>query len=281
MICAGIFIIFLVSMFSISSYCFAEGDVEKYLAPVDHKYNICGYGNYTDKPYLAFSDLANPFDTSFCTDKCDSCSHSVAKFCVPYMSGSKECTSTKDEITAFTKVWKNMLESNAAGKQIMDLYKSSRAIYICIATAIIFCFAYIYLMSFFAEQIAWTIVGITQISLFVGCGACIFEYLDKKDSTNPIYKESASGFLIGGIVVGLLAIIMLIMLICGFNQLKIAIDVVDASADFIRKTKRVISIPVVYFFFQVIAVLIWLFAVICVWSIGDINASQSKTNVYY
>lgn len=137
-------------------------------------------------------------------------------------------------------------------------------------------------MSYFAEQIAWTIVGITQISLFVGCGACIFEYLDKKDSTNALYKESASGFLIGGIVVGLLAIIMLIMLICGFNQLKVAIDVVDASADFIRKTKRVISVPVVYFFLQVVAVLVWLFAMVCVWSIGDINAKNSTlTNPYY
>jgi hypothetical protein len=35
MICLGVFIIFLVGMFSLTSYCFAEGDVAKYLAPVD------------------------------------------------------------------------------------------------------------------------------------------------------------------------------------------------------------------------------------------------------
>jgi len=34
-ICLGVFIIFLVGMFSVTSYCFAEGDVAKYLAPVD------------------------------------------------------------------------------------------------------------------------------------------------------------------------------------------------------------------------------------------------------
>jgi uncharacterized membrane protein (DUF485 family) len=68
----------------------------------------------------------------------------------------------------------------------MDLYKSSRAIYISIATAIILCFGYIYLMSFFAEQIAWTIIGITQISLFVGTGACIFEYIAKKGSSDAL-----------------------------------------------------------------------------------------------
>jgi choline transporter-like protein 2/4/5 len=163
----------------------------------------------------------------------------------------------------------------------MDLYKSSRAIYICIATAIIFCFAYIYLMSYFAEPIAWAIIGITQIALFVGCGGCVLEYIEKKNSTNILYKDSASGFLVGAIVLGLSAIIFLIMLVCGFNQLKVAIDVVDASADFLRKTKRVISVPVVYFFFTVVVVMVWLFAMVCIWSIGTITAKTGVTNPYF
>jgi hypothetical protein len=71
---------------------------------------------------------------------------------------------------------------------------------------------------------------------------------------------------------------MLIMLICGFNQLKTAIDVVDASADFLRKTKRVILIPVIYFVFQVITVLVFMFAFVCMWSIGEINVSTSPLN---
>ena len=175
-----------------------------------------------------------------------------------------------------------MLESNKAGKQVMDLYKYSRAIYTSIATAIILCFAYIYLMSYFAEQIAWTIIGITQISLFIGTGACIFEYIDKHGSSEKLVQEAANGFLVGGIVLGLATIIMLIMLICGFNQLKIAIDVVDASADFVRKTKRVIIVPVIYFIFQVTSVLVFMFAFVCVWSIGDINAKDSTlTNPYH
>lgn len=35
MICLVVFVAFLVGMFSVTSYCFAEGDVAKYLAPVD------------------------------------------------------------------------------------------------------------------------------------------------------------------------------------------------------------------------------------------------------
>ena len=33
-ICLGLFIVFLISMISFTSYCFAEGDVAKYVAPV-------------------------------------------------------------------------------------------------------------------------------------------------------------------------------------------------------------------------------------------------------
>lgn len=232
-----------------------------------------------DKPLLDFelSLTGSIWDNASCVDKCNKCSRDVGKYCIPYTSGPHECQSIKKEIAAFESSFKSMLESNAAGKQVMDLYKSSRAIYIAIATAIILCFAYIYLMSFFAEQIAWTIIGITQVSLFVGCGACIFEYLDKHNSTNTLTKDQANGFLAGGIVLGLLALIMLIMLFCGFNQLKIAIDVVDAAADFIRKTKRIVSIPVVYFVFQVVVVLVWFFAMICIWSIGDIKAAGDVT----
>jgi ABC-type multidrug transport system fused ATPase/permease subunit len=275
-ICLGVFIIFLVGMFSVTSYCFAEGDVSKYLAPVDKNSNICGYGDNKGKDYLHFDDLASPWDSAVCVDKCSTCYRSVFKYCFPNQSKDAACATIQAEISGFESSFKTMLESNAAGKQVMDIYKSSRAIYTSIALAIVLCFAYIYLMSYFAEQIAWTIIGITQVSLFLGTGACFFEYFEKHSSTSKVVAEAANGFLVGGIVLGLAAIIMLIMLVCGFNQLKIAIDVVDASADFIRKTKRVIGVPVIYFFLQVIAVLITMFAFVCVWSIGDIASKDSS-----
>jgi len=269
-ICLGVFIVFLVGMFSITSYAFAEGDVTKYLAPVDGNGQICGYGKMEGKTYLEFADYSSLWDDAVCVAKCPTGTHSVAKYCAPVMSGKKETTETKE----FAAGFKTMLESNAAGKQLLDLYKSSTAIFISIAMAIILCFAFIYLMSYFAEQIAWTIVGIAQIAFFVGSAVCIFEYFNVKNSGNVLKKDSATSFLVGGIVLGLFGILFLIALVCGFHQLKIAIDVIDASADFLRKTKRIILVPVVYFFLQVIVVMTWMFAMCCIWSTGDITASD-------
>jgi len=55
--------------------------------------------------------------------------------------------------------------SNPIGKYFNDLYLSSRAIYWSIAMGMIYCFIYIYVMSAFAECIAWVCVAIAQIGL--------------------------------------------------------------------------------------------------------------------
>jgi hypothetical protein len=86
-ICLGIFVIFLIGMFSLTSYCFAEGDVSKYLAPVDHNNNICGYGDMKGKDYLSFDILSSDiFATVECVEKCGQCYHSTFKYCMPTTS---------------------------------------------------------------------------------------------------------------------------------------------------------------------------------------------------
>ena len=66
-------------------------------------------------------------------------------------------------------------------------------------------------------------------------------------------------------------------LLCyGYRSIKIAIDVIDASADFLAKTKRIILVPVFYFIFTLIIVFLWFLGVMSVYSIGEIKANPSK-----
>ena len=53
----------------------------------------------------------------------------------------------------------NMLNSKLGGG-ITDIYLSSRAVNWSICLSIVYCIIYIYLMSFFAEYIAWAIIVI-------------------------------------------------------------------------------------------------------------------------
>jgi hypothetical protein len=61
------------------------------------------------------------------------------------------------------------------------------------------------------------------------------------------------------------------MVCCFFRSLKIAIDVIDASADFLAKTKRVILVPVLYFFVIMLLIIGWLPAMMCIISMSFDN----------
>jgi choline transporter-like protein 2/4/5 len=78
-----------------------------------------------------------------------------------------------------------------------------------------------------------------------------------------------------GVLFAVAALIFALMVWCQWHSLKMAIDVVDAAADFLFKTKRIIAVPVMYFFMTVICVVTWLGAVMCINTMGEITADTS------
>ena len=74
------------------------------------------------------------------------------------------------------------------------------------------------------------------------------------------------------IIGAILAVAFACCVVCGFKSLKMAIDVIDASADYLASAKRVILVPVLYFFLTIICLLIWVPAFACVASMNDITA---------
>ena len=71
---------------------------------------------------------------------------------------------------------------------------------------------------------------------------------------------------------------------CGYHSLKLAIDVIDASADFLAGTKRIILVPILYFLLTLIAVLLWAGSFANVLSMNDIQPDplipQAKSLVW-
>ena len=62
----------------------------------------------------------------------------------------------------------------------------------------------------------------------------------------------------GGIGLFLVGLLFLMAICCGYKSLKIAIDVIDASADFLASTKRIILVPIFYFFITILILFIWI-----------------------
>lgn len=72
---------------------------------------------------------------------------------------------------------------------------------------------------------------------------------------------------------GVVAILYTFCIWCNWTDVKTAIDVIDASSDFLADTYRIIWSPVVHFLLQMIVLFVWLGAMCCVVSLNEISAS--------
>jgi len=57
---------------------------------------------------------------------------------------------------------------------------------------------------------------------------------------------------------------------CAYSSLKFAIDVIDASADFLAGTKRIILVPGLFFILSMLSIFIWAGCLVCVLSLNEI-----------
>ena len=177
------------------------------------------------------------------------------------------------------KNWKYIfdyvMEKAPGGQGMKDMYNSSTAIFLSMFLAFVWAILYIYLMSAFAEYIAWGIIGLTMLGL-IGITIASFGYYA---TTKTEAKNIA---LAVGLCGALASIVFCICLKCGWSSLHNAIDVIDASADFLAKTKRIIGVPFIYFLVLVFFFFFWIGCIICVYSMGTIkpNLDYKLNGVY-
>ena len=95
----------------------------------------------------------------------------VVNICIP--------SSIPSSIQAGIDVFMDMFNSSLAGKYVMDLWYSSTSCYVSIALSVVYSLIYIYLMSAFAEPIAWFCIFILQIFL-IGSSATLYMLREEK-----------------------------------------------------------------------------------------------------
>lgn len=175
----------------------------------------------------------------------------------------------------------------------MDLYNSSTAIYICFGLSFVWSIIFIYIMSMFAETLAKCCVVLIQLGL-IGMSVLSFFAFQKAGKERDVAMIAANYdalsedqkkefdsenkgptfYLMLLITFSILSIVFFCMICCGRKSLQRAIDVIDASADFIAHNKRVIAVPILHFFLTLLVVIIWFGAYICVASLNEIQPSS-------
>jgi len=271
--------------------------------------------DFKNHKYLYFTDfkiqnIDNLFSSGICVEECPTAttdkldcqnteavpdctqvnvykSSLVGVYCIPDVA-----TLPADTKAGWEAAYKAFMNSSA-GSYVNDLYLSSTAIFASLGMALVYCFLFMAIMSAFAEYISWICIVLVQLGLIAGAVGCFLLRTASKETYDAEEAEVKAGtaeeklehdknfkstqmwLMVGMVTFGVLALGFLCCIVCAYKSLKLAIDVIDASADFLNGTKRVIFVPVLYFFLTLLVVAVWLGALMLVLSVNDVTPSKS------
>lgn len=171
-----------------------------------------------------------------------------------------------------------MLDGNIIGQQFIALYNCSTALSLSLLSAFLLSLLYLWAISKFGEHLAWCIIWLVGIGLLAATGCASFAYFSPE--TFGVSSFSPSLLICVAIVLLIVTLIFFCMLCISYKQLQTAIDVVDAAADFLNGTKRMIAISFGFFVVTGVVILVWIFAVTCILSMGEITAKPDTVGGY-
>lgn len=125
----------------------------------------------------------------------------------------------------------------------MALITAMPALLICMITAGIFSIIYIYLLANFATMIAYIVIGMFEL-IFV---SAILGMLGSGEDAGMVVAA----------IFGVFFILFNILLYCKWDMIKMAIAVIDATAEFFVETKRINFVSIMYFVLISIWVIFW------------------------
>ena len=137
---------------------------------------------------------------------------------------------------------------------------------------------YIKFMDWCAFWLSWLSVILIFASL-CGSGVYALIYRNDKIATNSSYEDTTEStwILFYAWMVLIAAGIYLLVMVCSFNSLRVAIATIETAADYFADTKRIVFVPLIYFTIGILVFCAWVGAIICVASIGPIVVESVET----
>lgn len=139
------------------------------------------------------------------------------------------------------------------------------------ALSFVYSLVYIKMMDYAAHICAWISVVLVQAS-FIGLG--LAGYLHRQTYIDTVGNSSDDTYAIWLNVftwtMWVLAGLYYCCVACSFRSLNIAVGVLEAAADFVADTFRIIFVPIIFFFIGIAVFTIWISGIICCGSVGKI-----------
>jgi len=180
------------------------------------------------------------------------------------------------------------MQASKFGQFISDVYNGRYSLLVSVFISFFYSLTFVYLMSAYGESLAWFCVGLIQVAL-LGSGVIIWYWeqwtinnRERNALDGGAYRDATEmSYVYYGLAI-LFFVLAFIFACCiwwGKKSLKLAIDVIDAAADFTAGNKRVIIVPLVYFGFAICWVVIWLLSFLCVIGLNKITVAEDISDI--
>ena len=284
-----------VCFWGLSGYIFMlalkNGDLSKIARPYDSDGNACGFvlkNNLTEFKYLYFnlpSVGGNLLSKSICISSCPKASNETVA-CYP-TSNITKCSDivsyeTTDFLSGFCVPTSQELlvkvGSLFSGLNIESFLESVflNKFILCMAVGVAFALSYMY--SVLLEYCTWLIVTISILGIFAaGIFLSILSWRRYKElmSSPPAdgqdqYSSNASFYKWVAIVLWIFLSLLLLIIVCLFSRIQLAIHVIMAAADFVTDASGIILVPVLMIVASVMYLGFWIFAGAQIMSTGEV-----------
>eukprot|EP00742_Colponemidia_sp_Colp-10_P000683 GILJ01000743.1.p1 GENE.GILJ01000743.1~~GILJ01000743.1.p1 ORF type:complete len:610 (-),score=97.51 GILJ01000743.1:91-1884(-) len=281
-----LFIGFWVGMWAVSINAYTKGDPTRLTHLYDSNGTACGTSYQSEYPYLY---LPSTLDVTkgYCVSACPKSVADSNTQCNPSVCSASDLLPGYESKVVYGRVCApiNMtsaindnLDTESLTNWLGDLHNSWEVVIIIAAIALVTAFAFMILIYYCAGVIAWLcILGVVASLAAIGY-FCIYRarLINNGDivgsSTNANVLTALSYVFYG------LSGVSVLLVLCMFNRIRLAIAIMKAAALFIGDVKSTLLVPPCMFLASAAFYTYWIITTLYIVSSGDVR--KSSTSVF-
>lgn len=296
-----VFILFLLSMFTVAGIGFVQGNPSLLLYPYDSSGNQCGrpdtvtsaynylyypsggidslelssyrvclkhcpMSNTTSISCYENSEVKCPFDFFYITSK------NIKAY--PYQSDNlwdRFCVPNSE--SSFFHGVINEIYSDNIDTWVTDVFRCWKAIIIVLGIACTLSILYLILMRYCAEIMIWVIIVFTAV--FIVAFGIYIEKIAKENYSEERQKKTHDALKIAALIIYFFVIVFAGIVVFMYRRIHLAIAIMKSGAIFIKDVPSILLVPLVMFLLFCGFFAYWVLAVFYIYSSGDLEKSNS------
>ncbi|CAK63980.1 unnamed protein product, partial (macronuclear) [Paramecium tetraurelia] len=171
------------------------------------------------------------------------------------------------------KIVQEALKMGFLHQMISDISGAKYTLFIFIVLGICFTLAFTYLLKWCSKTVIWFIIFIIVVlSIFFG----YYSYLQYKAASSMTIGLSPTGYLLQAIIWWCFGLGTIILTICFYKRINLAIAIIKSASDFVTKNVSIVIVPVFSTIATLILTVIFIYIAFIICSTGTPGDKQQQ-----